>query len=167
MSSSRNSPDDMEEDRHPPTMGQYPPLHGPGQSHPVHSTSPHYPTTFPGAAHAPLPPVMHTPQVSPTETKPTIVYGNTATTSNGVGNGGSYPHYGSNMEYPQQHAPPPIVPYSTAVMQPPVAASTTSELDMRYSRNLLHELGYQSMGMEPIVEWFAQAMGPSSCAGLP
>jgi hypothetical protein len=66
------------------------------------------------------------------------------------------------MEYPQ-HPHQSMVQYPAAVMQPPVAASVTSELDMRYSRNLLQELGYP---MEPVAEWFTQAMGPSSCAGL-
>jgi hypothetical protein len=169
MSSSRNSPDDMDEDRRASAMGQYPTAHhGPAQSHPMHPTSPHYSSTFSNVAHATLPPTMHTSQMSPTDTKPTIVYRNTPSTSNGVTNGGGYPHYGpaGNMEYPQ-HPHPPMLQYPSAVMQPPGPASATSELDMRYSRNLLQELGYPSMGMEPVAEWFNQVMGPSGCAGLP
>ena len=167
LSSSRNSPDDMDEERRASTMAPYPPAHhGPPQSHSIHPTSPHY-STFPSAAHAALPPAMHTSQMSPTDTKPTIVYRNTPSTSNGVTNAGGYPHYGTgSMEYPQ-HPHPPMVQYPSAAMHPPGPASATSELDMRYSRNLLQELGYPSMGVEPVAEWFNHVMGPSGCAGLP
>lgn len=58
-----------------------------------------------------------------------------------------------------------VVQYSP-VMQAPANQPIPSELDTRYSRNLLQELGYPAMTIEPVQEWFAQAMGPSGCVGL-
>jgi hypothetical protein len=52
------------------------------------------------------------------------------------------------------------------VIQQPVTQSIPSELDSRYSRNILQELGYSALGIEPVGEWFTQAMGPSGCVGL-
>ncbi|KAG8822965.1 hypothetical protein FRC17_009437 [Serendipita sp. 399] len=191
--SSRASPDGMDEDEpRSAAVSTFSPVHPTGP-HPIQhpqqptptTTSPPQYATFPSVApHQAVPAVMHaTPQMSPTETKPLLYRGPppapvppTAAPPNGT----AYPpHYGSTpVEYhphpPATHVHPPVVvPYPAAVMQPPppppqahpqvAHSSIPSELDMRYSRNLLQELGYP---MESVAEWFTQAMGPSSCAGL-
>lgn len=103
-----------------------------------------------------------TPQVSPVETKPAIYHPSGSSSAPSVSNppsvGGGYGHYpGSGMEFTPQ--PGVIMPYPSVMH---------SDLDMRYSRSLLAELGYPQItpGMEPPQEWFAQAMGPSMSAGL-
>jgi hypothetical protein len=169
MSSSRASPDNMDEvPQAPPrrssnAVPSYAPMH-PGQAQPVHgshSASPQYPS-FPGPAHAAIPPAIHTqtPQMSPTETKPPVVYRTSGSGhSSNPPSAGGYAHYNDNgAEYGRQ---PGVV-----VQYPAVIPNSASELDMRYSRSLLQELGYAPMPVEPLTEWFTQAMGPSSCAGL-
>lgn len=195
MSSSRASPDGMDEDRHggplttPTTaIGPYPPTpirtNSTGHSGMHHPTSPHY-TTFSGAPHPAAPPALHTPQMSPIETKP-IIYrnGSVAPTSNGAtaiatARAGAYPHYNMGMDYPthghssmvQQQQQYPAATALQAQQQQPGGGNNShpisSELDMRYSRTILTELGYPPMGVDPVAEWFTQVMGPSSCAGLP
>lgn len=163
MSSSRASPDHMDDVPRPSSNGlpSYAPVHsGQGHSaHGSHSASPQY-SSFPGSAHATIPPVMQTPQMSPTETKPPVVYRTSGSgLSSNPPSAGGYAHYnGNGAEY--GHQPGIVVQY------PAVIQNSASELDMRYSRSLLQELGYPPMPMEPVTEWFTQAMGPSGCAGL-
>ncbi|PVG02850.1 hypothetical protein CPB86DRAFT_548759 [Serendipita vermifera] len=179
VSTSRASPVDDEDIHHPPLSAvstTYPPIH-PGHvprhdrqsMHSSHSTSPQYPG-FQGVPHASLPPAMQsTPQMSPTETKPVISpYRAPSIPTAPLSGGGptpTYPHYNSAVDLSHSHAPhPPMVVQYPAVMQG--TQSIPSELDMRYSHNLLSELGYPLMGIEPVAEWFTQAMGPSGCAGM-
>ena len=181
--SSRNSPDHMDEDPSPSrgTQSVYSPVHPHPNGRPSHAgtnsqaTSPQY-ATFPAAAISHNAPPPHLPQMSPTETKPSLIYrppphhahpqpnGTTSTATY------SHSHYGS-VDYSHPHAvtghhPPMVVQYPAAVIPAQSVSTNPSELDMRYSRSLLQELGYPSMSVEPVGEWFTQAMGPSSCAGL-
>jgi hypothetical protein len=161
-----SSPDNMTNISPPPRrpssngLPPYAPMHsGQAQSvHGSHSASPQF-SSFPGPSHAALPPVLHTqtPQMSPTETKPPLVYRAPGSGhSSNPPSAGGYAHYNGNAtEY--GHQPAMVVQY------PAVIPNSASELDMRYSRNLLQELGYP---VEPVTEWFTQAMGPSGCAGL-
>jgi hypothetical protein len=179
VSTSRASPVDEDDVHHPPpsavsTYASVHPGHAPRHErhsmHSAHSSSPQYPG-FQSVPHAALPPaIQSTPQMSPTETKPVITaYRTPSIPSAPLSAGGpapTYPHYNSGVEFaPHPHgAHPPMV-----VQYPPVMQGTQSipsDLDMRYSHNLLSELGYPLMGIEPVAEWFTQAMGPSGCAGM-
>lgn len=173
MSSSRGSPDGRDDIQSVPARGSstslpsYTPIHPnpPHSLHGSHPTSPQYPS-FPVGPHATLPPpALHgqTPQMSPIDTKPPLGYPPrtpaSAHASNPPSSAGGYGHY-NGVEYGHQ-------PTNMVVSYPPVLQNSASELDMRYSRNLLQELGYPLMtGIEPAAEWFTQAMGPSGCAGL-
>lgn len=180
--SSRNSPDQMDEDTSPSrgTQSVYSPVH-PHNGHSnqagtsSQATSPQY-ATFPATAipHSLPPPLA---QMSPTETKPPLMYRPPPHHMHPQTNGATTPayshsHYGS-VDYSHPHAvtahhPPMVVPYAATVIpsqQTQTVTTIPSELDARYSRSILQELGYPAIGMEP-AEWFTQAMGPSGCAGL-
>lgn len=158
VESSHDSHDEMEDQR--PSLPPYVPITN--QVSQMHSNN----SFAPYSNVPPLPPPLLIPQnqqMSPIEPKPSSYRNPPPTPSSAEQH---YSHFNS-MEYNQSpHPHHQMVPSYPPVLHHaghPIA----SELDLRYSRTLLQELGYPAMGIDPAVsEWFTQAMGPSASAGM-